>query len=182
MPATNDLDPGLIPERGLHPSMPARNARQCGDGIELPQPGRAVEQVLAGGGNATAEFAEECLLTGDHGALRVEDEGFLLLQLGRDVTLAIDQRLLAHVLGGDRLAVGMTDLDVVPEHLVEANLERPDAASLALMLLQRTDPLARGARAVADAVQLRIEPGTEDAAIFERCRHLLDQGRCEGRL
>src|SRR5438270_4413572 len=145
MPATDDLDPGLVLQGGAHPSMPARHSGQRADSIELAQPGGGIEQILARGGDATAELAEEDLLTGDHRALRVEDEGFLLFQLRRDVALAIDQRLLAHVLGGDRLAVGMTDLDVVAEHLVEAHLERPNATSLAFMLLQGTDPVACGA-------------------------------------
>src|SRR6202022_3887304 len=167
MAATDDLDAGLILQLGAHPSMTAGGAGQCGDGIELTQPSRGVEQILAGGGDATAEIAEERLLTRHHRALRVEDEGLLLLQLRRDVARAICQRLLADILGGDRLAVGVTDLDVVAEHLVEANLERPDTTSLALLLLQRGDPLARGARAIPDAVQLGVEPRTKDAAILE---------------
>ncbi len=142
MPAADDLDPGLVLQGGPHPSVPARNTGERGDGIELTQPGGTVQQILAGSGDAAAELAEERLLTRHHRTLRVENEGFLLLELRRDVALAVDQRLLADVLGGDRFTVGVTDLDVVAEHLVEANLERPDATALAFMLLQRRDPLA----------------------------------------
>src|ERR1700730_13495308 len=182
MAATDDLDPGLVLQRGAHPSMTAPDAGQPGDGIELTQPGGRVEQILTGGGDATAEVAEERLLTRHHRALRIEDEGLLLLQLRRDVALAIDQRLLADVLGRDRLTVGVTDLDVVAEYLVEANLERPDAAPLAFMLLERGDPRARGMRSIPDAVQLGVEPWTKDAPILERRWHVLNQCRGQRRL
>src|SRR5205807_3525213 len=182
MPTTDDLEPGLVLQCRAHPTMTARDGGQRGDAIEFAQPGGDVEDILAGGGDATAELAEEDLLTDDHRTLRVEDEGFLLLQLRRDVALAIDQRLLAHVLGGDRLTVGMTDLDVIAEHLVEANLERADAAALALLLLKRTDPFACGARAVSNSVELGVEPGSKDAPILKGRRHLVNQRRSQGGL
>src|SRR6202043_1044508 len=150
----DDLYPGFVLQGWAPPSMSARSGRQRGHGIELAQPGRGVEEILAGGGEATAQLAEERLLTLHHRALGVEDEGFLLFQLRGDVALAVHQRLLADVLGRDRLTVGVADFDVVAEDLVETNLERPDAGSLPLLLLQRTDPFARRPRAIADAVEL----------------------------
>ena len=61
----------------------------------------------------------------------------MLLQLGCDVALRPDERLLALVVGGHRLAVRVADLDVVPEHLVVADLQGRDAGTLALAGLDR---------------------------------------------
>ena len=56
---------------------------------------------------------------------------FIFLQLGRDVALGILHRLLADVVVGNPLAMGVGDLEVVAEDLVEADLERGDAGPLA---------------------------------------------------
>src|SRR5205814_135689 len=122
----------------------------------------------------TARLAEQSLLAGDHRALRVEDQGFLFLELGRDVALAVDERLLARVLGGDGLAIGVADLEVVAEHLVESDLERPDAGPLAFVLFQAADPIAGGPRSVPKAVEVGIEPRPEDPAVFQRRRNIVD--------
>src|ERR1700682_4928412 len=175
--ATDDLDPRRIAQDGSHPVVTRRHRAQRRDGIELPEPGGGVEQVLTGGGDAAAELAEERLLPRHHRALGVEDQRLLLLELGRDVALAVHQGLLAYVLRGDRLAVRMADLEVVAEHLVEPDLQRPDAGPLALGLFQGGDPVAGGPRSVSKAIELGIEPGLEDTTVFQRRRNLVDQRR-----
>src|SRR2546423_7944398 len=135
MPAIDDFDPWLIAQHWSHPAVSRRHGGEHGDGIELTEPGGGFEQVLAGRGDQPAEFAEERLLPRYHRALRVEDQCLLFFELGRDVALAIDERLLPHVLCADRLAIGVADLEVVAEHLVESDLERPDTRPLAFVLL-----------------------------------------------
>ncbi len=116
--AVDDLDPRFIAQDRSYPAVTRRHGAERGDSIELPEPGTGIEQVLAGGGDAPADLAEECLLAGDRCALRVENQRLLLLELGRQIALAVDERLLAHVLPRDRFPVGVADLDVVAEHLV----------------------------------------------------------------
>src|SRR4029077_16895204 len=140
--AADDLDPRFVAQDRSHPAVTRRHGAQRGHGIELPEPGSGIEQVLAGGSDAPADLAEECLLAGDHCALRVENQRLLLLELGRDIALAVDERLLAHVLPRDRLPVRVADLDVVAEHLIEADLQRADAGPLAFGLFQGGDPVA----------------------------------------
>src|SRR5260370_21725378 len=154
--SADDLDSRLIAQDGSHPAVTRGQGATRGDGIELPEPGGGIEQVLARRGDATAELAEERLLAGDHRALRVEDQRLLLLELGRDVALAVDERLLAHVLHGDRLPVRVTDLEVVAEYLVEADLERPDAGPLPFGIFQPGDPGARALPSVPTPVDLVI--------------------------
>ena len=54
---------------------------------------------------------------------------FAHLQLRRDVTLGVGDRLLARVAPAEPRLVRVRDLDVVTEHAVEADLERRDARS-----------------------------------------------------
>ena len=175
MPAIDDLDPRLIAQHGSHPTVSRRHGGERGDRIELTEPGGGFEQVLAGRGDPPAELAEEGVLARDHRTLRVEDQCLIFLELGRDVALAVDERLLAHVLGGDRLAIGVADLEVIAEHLVESDFERSDARPLAFVLFQGADPVAGSPRSVAKAIELGVVPGLEDPAVFQRRRNIVDQ-------
>src|SRR5207245_2073917 len=100
--------------------------------------------------------------------LRVEHQRLLLFQLWCDIPLAVDERLLAYVPGGDRLPVGVADLEVITEYLVEPDLERPDPRALPFELLESGDPVAGGPRAVHDAVELLIEACPKHAAVLPR--------------
>src|SRR5438093_13510011 len=100
MAAAGDVDARLLAERGSHPALARGHGRERGRRVEPTERDCEVEQIRTAGGDATAELAEERLLTGDHRAPRVEHQGVLLLQLRRDVPLAVDERLLAHVFGG----------------------------------------------------------------------------------
>ena len=79
-----------------------------------------------------------------HGSLLGrEDLLLVLLQLRRDVALGVLDRLLADVVGGDlalALRLGVRDLDVVAEDLVEADLEARDAGAADLLGLELGDP------------------------------------------
>src|SRR5207248_10825463 len=55
--------------------------------------------------------------------LRAEDDSFLFFQLRRDVALAARKRLLAQVVVRQSHPVGVADLDVVAEDLVERSEE-----------------------------------------------------------
>src|SRR5439155_22286374 len=144
MAAAGDVDPGLLAECGSHPAVARGHGGEGGHRVELTQRGREIEQIRTGARNATAELAEERLLSGDHCALRVEHQRLLLFQLWCDIPLAVDERLLAYVPGGDRLPVGVADLEVITEYLVEPDLERPDPRALPFELLESGDPVAGG--------------------------------------
>ena len=65
-----------------------------------------------------------------------------LLELGRDVALGVLDRLLADVVGRDlaALRLGVGDLDVVAEDLVEADLQAGDPRAADLLGLEPGDP------------------------------------------
>ena len=74
------------------------------------------------GGDGGAQLGEDAPLDFDDLLLRVEDLGFVFLQLGRGEALGVDQRLLALVVGGSEMQVGLGDLDVVAEDGIEPYL------------------------------------------------------------
>ncbi len=80
---------------------------------------------------------------------------FVLLQFRRDVAFGVLERLLADVVGGHVVAVGVGDLDVVAEDLVEADLQVGDAGPFDLLRLVAGDPLLAAGRQLAELVQLR---------------------------
>ena len=67
----------------------------------------------------------------------------------------------------ESLGVGVGDLQVVPEDLVEAHLERRDAGAVALALLQGGDVLLAAVAEVAQLVELGVVAGADHVAVGE---------------
>ena len=110
-----------------------------------------------------------------------QDLLLVLLQLRRDVALGVLDRLLADVVGGDLLAVGVGDLDVVAEDLVEADLQARDAGPLGLLGLVAGDPLLAAVGQLAQRVELGAEAVADEAAVAARQRAVVGQRRVERR-
>ena len=60
----------------------------------------------------------------------------MLLQFRSNKSLPVNQRLFAHVVGGDRWQVGVSDLYIIAEDFVETHFERLDTGAFALDSLQ----------------------------------------------
>ena len=84
------------------------------------------------GGDARQQVGKQLVFQNQQTLVCAEDLIFQLLQLGRDVALPRRQRLLAGEGIGHRVSVGAADLNVVAEHLVEADLQLGDAGFLAV--------------------------------------------------
>ena len=102
--------------------------------------------------------------------LRGQDLYFELFEFGRREALGVHQRLLALVVGGDGLGVGLGDLEVVAEDGVEAHLERADAGAFALALFDGGDALAAGRREAADGIEILVNAFADGAAVGEMRR------------
>src|SRR6266849_5127503 len=85
--------------------------------------------------------------------------------LWRGEAFGVHQRLLALVIGGREVEVGLGDLDVVAEDLIEADLERLDADAGALSLLHLKDVAAAVLLQVAQLVQGGIHAGADHIAV-----------------
>ena len=108
-----------------------------------------------------------------HPLLGAEDPRLVLLELRRHVALGGGQGLPPLVVGGDLGRVGVGDLQVVAEHLVEADLERGNAGALALTLLERGDVLPAAVAERAQVVELAVEARADHATIAEGGRRTI---------
>ena len=88
------------------------------------------------GGDRRKQVGKQLVFQNQQALVCAEDLIFQLLQFGRDVALARRQRLLAGEGIGHRVGVGAADLDIVAEHLVEADLQLGDAGLLAVACLK----------------------------------------------
>ena len=72
--------------------------------------------------------------------------------------------------------VGLADLDVKAEDVVELDLERVDAGAFALALLDLGDVVLAVAADVAEFVELRVESALDDSAVVEGDGRLGEDG------
>ena len=108
---------------------------------------------------------------------RRQDFALEFLERGRGEALGADQRLLALVVGGHALEIGLRDLDVVAEDIVVADLERRDCGALALGRLQLRDHAARADCQTAQLIDLGTEAGANHIAVARIDRRLVGQRR-----
>ncbi len=155
---------------------PRRQVREREQQVDLRQRQRGLTNAARLGGDALAQFAKKTALHGGDLLLRVQDLGLMLLQLRRGEALGSHQRLLAFVVGGRVLQVGLADLDVEAEDVVELHLERVDAGALALALFDARNVVLAVAADVAQLVELGGETIANDSAIGERDGRLGDDG------
>ena len=88
---------------------------------------------------------------------------FVFLELGGSVALGVDEGLLALVVGGREMQIGLGNLDVVAENLVETDLERTDGGALALALFHGGDDLLAVLAEVAQLVEFGVIAAANDA-------------------
>ena len=89
-----------------------------------------------------AESVEELALALLDAFARREHALLVLLERRRDEALSVRDRLTSLKVGGNQMKIRLRDLDVVAEHLVEADLERLDARALPLVRLNARDRVA----------------------------------------
>ena len=105
-----------------------------------------------------------------------------LFELRGKVPLAVDECLLAYVfLRQLHGSGGVRHVDIIPEHLVVADLELLDAGALLFPRLQLGDALRAVVADVAQTVYLLAVAGAEDAALAHGERRLIADGAAQKR-
>ena len=150
--------------------------RQADQRVHHAQGAAAPAQSRCRGCDRGAEVVQDLELASRDPLLGAEHDRFLFLQLGGDVALATGQCLLAGVLIRQAHRVGVADLDVVTEDLVESDLERADACPPTLRRLELCDPLPRAARGVGDRIEVGVVTGADRTALPSGRRRVIDQG------
>ena len=74
------------------------------------------------------------------------------------------------------MQVRVRDLDVVPEDLVESDLERADTGTTSFQRFELCDPLPRGARAFVDRVEVGVIAAPNRAAFSNAEWWVFDEG------
>ncbi len=138
---------------GVHlrtcPSAQGSEVREAGEQVDLCDAPRGLAHACSGIEQVAAQLGEDAALDLAGSLLRRQDLGLVLLELGRGEAFGVDEGLLALVVGGDGLGVGLGDLDVVAEDVVEADFERADAGALALAFFDRGERLTAAAAELA---------------------------------
>ena len=152
---------------------------QAGQHVEAGQTAGDLLHLGGPAGGPGAQLQKELVLQLLEAFFGAQYLGLVLLQVRGDVALAIGQGLLADVVRGHPAQIGLADLDIVPEDLVEADLERGDAGALALVGLQPGNPVFAAGADLPQAVHVGIVPVADQAAIRQRRRGIVDQGLTE---
>jgi hypothetical protein len=106
--------------------------REGGGDVDFGHGGGGGANALGMRGGELAHLAEQLFFEREDLVLGVENLALVVLQLGRGEALGVDQGLLALVIGGGEVLVGLGDFDVIAEHIIEADLQRLDAGAGAL--------------------------------------------------
>ena len=128
-----------------------------------------------GGGNHLAKLDEYVELPLRQLVLGGEDLLFVLLELRRDVTLGVFERLLANVIRRHLLAMRVRDFEVIAEHRVEADLHARDAGPLAFGGLILGHPLLAAGSQLAKLVDIGAIAVANEIAIARRERAFVDE-------
>ena len=175
-----DVDAGLLGQQRRAVAAQVGELGEACEHIEVcEQVGGALEAGQLGD-ERVAELAQQTGLEVDAAAVGGEEFLFILLQLGRDVALRVGDRLLAEVVDGDRLAVGVGDLDVIAEDPVVADLERGDAGAGPLHGLILEHPGAAIGGEPVNLVEVVGEAGPDDGALCDAERRFVEERGADG--
>ena len=161
------VQPRLGSQPGTAVAMLGRQFGQGGQDIQNGQgPGHLLEtgDLLS---QAFPQVQEEFRLPFDPDLFRPQDPGFVILEVRGDEALGVHQGLLADVVGGHQVQVGLGDLQVIAEDLVVAHFQAVDAGAAALLGFQAGDPVLAFPAEADEFVQLRVIAFPDDPAIFD---------------
>jgi hypothetical protein len=75
--------------------------------------------------------------------------------------------------------MGMSDLQVIPEHLIEADFQGRDPSALALALLKRGDILPPAVPQHPELIEIMVIAGADDLALAQGSREPVSERRTE---
>ena len=175
MTAIVNLDHAAFVHGGAAVAVLHRRLRQGAQRVQLGDEGRRQLHPRHLGGDVGTQGGEQVVFQrrvpvggGEHLVLQV-------LQLLGDEPLAVDQRLLADIVLRHLVAEGVGHLDIVPEHLVVAHPQGADAGLFLFTGLQLGDEALAAGQDAPQTVHLRVEAGSDHAALPNGERRLVHQ-------
>src|SRR5260370_10254770 len=137
--------------------------REGGKNVKLRDGRGGLAQTRRFCGNAGAQVDEKLALDFEDALVGGKDFALVFFQLRRSETLRVDQGLLALVIVGREMQVGLGNFDVIAENMVEADFKRSDVGALALALFHRGEDLFALLATLAPFVALRVAAAAVDA-------------------
>ena len=110
---------------------------------------------------------------------RAQHAFLVLLECRRDKALARRNRLPPLIVRRNGREVRVGDLDVVPEHFVESNLERRDSSACSFLGLNARDRVAPTVAETAQVVEVGVDSGRDCRLVANRERRSLDERRTD---
>ncbi len=176
MAARQNAHVAVIGKCGPRVAVLRGHLRQGGGHVDFGHRSGGRANALRVRGGEFAHLGEQFFFQREDLVFGVEDLALVVLQLGRGEALGVDQSLLALVVGGGQVLVGLGDFDVVAEDVVEADLQRLDAGAGALAGLDLGDDLAAIAAKVAQFIEIGVAAGADRPAIGQVDGRLVGDG------
>ena len=151
-----------------------RNGRKRREHVELRDRLRRLLDARELVGDRAPHVLEQLRFHRDRLVVRAENAVLELLQLLRDVALAVCKRLLADVMLRRFVLEGVRDLKVIAENAVEADAQLRDAGRRALPRLQLGNQLLAVRHVALYSVERIVVSLPDNAALTDRVRRLLD--------
>src|SRR5207247_1720079 len=146
MAAPLEVDHERVADLGTHVGVAVGEIGERGPDVEPGEEPGGVLDPADGQRHAAPQRFDQLPLPRRNPLLRPQHLRLVLLQLRRHVALSAGESLAPLVIRRDSRLVGVRDLDVIAEYLVEPDLERRDTGALALPRLhgaaRRRPPLA----------------------------------------
>src|SRR6266478_8237042 len=139
--------------------------REGGKNVKLRDGRGGLAQARRFCGNAGAQVDEKLALDFEDAFVGGKDFAFVFFQLRRSEALGIDQSLLALVIVGREMQVGLGNFNVVAENMVEADFKRSDVGALTLALFHGGDDLFAVLAKIAQLVEFGVKAGANDAGL-----------------
>ena len=119
------------------------------------------------------QVVEELLFEGENLVLSTQNLLLILLQLLRDITFCLGQRLLANPLLGHLFLIGVAHLQIVAKHIVIAYLQRGDACLLGFALLNLEQIVLTRIGNMAQLVEFCIHPIANHSTLGYQLRRIV---------
>ena len=182
VPALFDVEHDVVAEPRAHVVLGGGDLGEAGEEVDLGDVGGRGLDPPDFGADVVSHRVEEPRLELRDLIVGPEDLRFPFLEFRREIALGVGERLPAGPLLGNAVELRARDLEIVPEHLVEPDLQRVDAGALALPHLHAGDEVDGAVAHPAQFVEFGGEAGPDHAPVLEGVGGLgvdgfLDAGR-----
>ena len=177
VPSGADVQDRGIRDFWLHVPVHGGDLRQGGQDVDVGNSIRGTQQRGGVGRDAVPDLAKQGVLELGDPLLGPQDGRLPFLHRFGDEPLCPDQCLLPDVVRGSPVQIGLTDLNVVPKHFVEPNLQGFDPGARPFVGFQAGNPGLAVRGGMPERIQLRTVAITNHAALLDGEGRLADNSR-----